>query len=406
MHGNGQRSEGAAGHGSTGFEERVRAALAEAGELLDTPAEVAVGALDEASLSATLEAAADLLAEQLRTADGSRLVELSIAALEIERLRGEDLRRGQDRRLLGLRGVQEALGALHAVSNTEQLYALATEGLCSKCGFDRAILFGIQGSELVPQSVRFNQDPDWAEEILALGRSKQGRPQLDELILETEMLRRRAPAIVSDAQHDPRATEPLVSATRTRSYVAAPIMPEGRVIGFLHADCYHSDRAVDEIDRDILWAFAEGYGYALERTFLRVHLVEQRQQLEELLASASALAGEICQAEVALERTGQGALAATSRAGAQLAAPGNGPGAALTPREREVLDLMVGGETNAEIARRLFIAESTAKAHVKHILRKLGASNRADAVSRFLRQTSPEGSAEPIISDYQSTPFG
>jgi len=50
--------------------------------------------------------------------------------------------------------------------------------------------------------------------------------------------------------------------------------------------------------------------------------------------------------------------------------------------------LLVDGETNAGIARRLFIAESTAKAHVKHILRKIGASNRAEAVSRYLRHTA------------------
>ena len=57
----------------------------------------------------------------------------------------------------------------------------------------------------------------------------------------------------------------------------------------------------------------------------------------------------------------------------------------LSAREREVIQLLVGGATNASIARRLFISESTAKAHVHHILKKLGAANRAEAVAKFLR---------------------
>jgi ATP/maltotriose-dependent transcriptional regulator MalT len=51
----------------------------------------------------------------------------------------------------------------------------------------------------------------------------------------------------------------------------------------------------------------------------------------------------------------------------------------LSPRERQVYDLMVQGRANHEIARTLFISESTTKVHVRHILEKLGVHSRTEA---------------------------
>lgn len=58
----------------------------------------------------------------------------------------------------------------------------------------------------------------------------------------------------------------------------------------------------------------------------------------------------------------------------------------LTAREKEVLQQVAGGNRNRDIGERLSISEETVKVHIKHIMEKLGAKDRTEAVALALRR--------------------
>ena len=58
----------------------------------------------------------------------------------------------------------------------------------------------------------------------------------------------------------------------------------------------------------------------------------------------------------------------------------------LTPREQDVLRHIAGGNRNRDIAHLLFISEETVKVHIRHIMEKLGASDRTQAVAIAVRR--------------------
>jgi DNA-binding NarL/FixJ family response regulator len=58
----------------------------------------------------------------------------------------------------------------------------------------------------------------------------------------------------------------------------------------------------------------------------------------------------------------------------------------LTDRETDVLKHVAGGNRNRDIGQKLFIAEETVKVHMRHIMEKLGASDRTQAVAIAVRR--------------------
>lgn len=281
--------------------------------------------------------------------------------------------------------IHGGLTRLRALETVEDLLQEAPEELCHCCDFDRAVLSRVHGSSWRPEviCIAAGQDPavTRATEEFLTG----AEIPLSPMLLETELARRAAPALVNDPQTSQRTFSPLMEASETRAYVATPVLQGRRVIGFLHADTFGSGRELTTLDRDNLWTFAEGFGLIFERMVLVERLGLQRERVRTVFRKAEADLDRLCDAEVKLARQERESDAVTQSAAGMLAPTQSRINLLLTAREREVLNLMISGARNSTIADELVIAEGTVKSHVKNICRKLRASNRAEAVSKYLQ---------------------
>ncbi|MCA9959490.1 MAG: response regulator transcription factor [Chloroflexota bacterium] len=117
-----------------------------------------------------------------------------------------------------------------------------------------------------------------------------------------------------------------------------------------------------------------------------VHDVLQAGAIGYLLKNVSIdeLATAIRAAHAGQSTLAQEAVQALIQPAAPAAEPP--PDYELTAREMEVLSLLVEGLNNPEIAEKLVVSRATVKAHVSHILNKMGVSNRAEAIALALRQ--------------------
>src|SRR6202023_526390 len=106
--------------------------------------------------------------------------------------------------------------------------------------------------------------------------------------------------------------------------------------------------------------------------------------------AAEAIMDNLARAEIELVRRADERSAASTAATLALAGETTAIDELVTPGEREVIALLVTGQTNSAIAERLVISEGTVKSHVKQILRKLGAVNRSEVIARYLGMIGAE----------------
>jgi DNA-binding CsgD family transcriptional regulator len=289
---------------------------------------------------------------------------IELLALEREVSELEYMRRAD-----ALERAGDAVRILGELGSTDGILArAATEfGLASQ--FDRILISEVGEHGMLPLALW----DDTRDAASAVGDLAQTPIRLAYPLIEADVVRHRSVAVVTETDGRGRALTQLLGA---RSYVVAPLIAQGETIGLVHGDAWASGRDLDALDVEVMAKFSRGLSGVLERAVLRHTLELHRGELESALQWMSGRLTRLSDARP--PESDQ----ARSEAGRRLVE-------SLTPRELEVLRLMARGNTNREIATALVVREGTVKYHVKNILRKLGATSRADAVARFVRSSWP-----------------
>src|SRR6202035_793088 len=124
---------------------------------------------------------------------------------------------------------------LRALKTPQELIDAVPEELLRTLGFTRAMVSRVRGSLWTPEALSILDGIDPHEDRFQRFVAEAEIP-LAHMLMETELVRRRIPVLVSDPYNHPRTFRPIVEAARSTSYAAAPIMPTTRVIGFFHVD--------------------------------------------------------------------------------------------------------------------------------------------------------------------------
>jgi DNA-binding CsgD family transcriptional regulator len=292
---------------------------------------------------------------------------LVVRALSIER----DLARHTDAQRLRRRArAEDGVERLRAIGDPDELLRRAAEEALEACDVERALLSRIEGETWTAVA--------WAGEH---ARDVAGLPSLPLSVMTTEheVAETRRPFLV-DVDRRSGRTHRVLREALAPTRVVVPIVPSGVTIGLLHLDRPGDARSMDLHDRDLAWWFAQGFGRLYERAVVRRRLEAQRALVEDT-ARAALNAVPVLGEAIDLPHDD----AATPRHRHPLEDRPSGD-ALLTPREREVADLLATGLSNHDIAQRLVIEPATTRSHMRNILRKLGARNRAQAVAIHLRR--------------------
>ena len=292
-------------------------------------------------------------------------------ALEREIVEADYVRRSD-----ALERVSDAIRRLGEIGSPQGILDRAAEELGASSEFDRVLLGEVR--ELTRHG-RGGERTLHGRGLWSADRSEEPAVALEELrrlpvaleypSIEDEVARRQGVQIVSARDRRGRAAGRLTALMGWDTYVVAAITIQGSVVGLLFGDATATGRVVDSLDAEVAARYAEGLAGVFERAVLRELLQLHHQELRAAVEWMGARLAQL----------------ATGAADWHAAGASEDPGVtdALTPREVEVLRLLARGQTNLEIARTLVVREGTVKYHVKNILRKLGATSRADAVARY-----------------------
>ena len=269
------------------------------------------------------------------------------------------------RRLVGLPRVLERL---NTPAGPQQLCDVVADALFRELSFDDAVVLAITGPTVRCMSYAGKRSaPPVGGEPVAL----------IDLDAELAVVRRRRPALLP-------AGHGLTLAALPADSILAPVCHQGQVIGLLQASS-SSPGQLGPADVDIVAALAVAASGALERASTERRAHRQSLAVREAAAALEAIADGARRPTGGL--LGSFTTGPRGRVDESLPLTAQRLQQLLSQRELEVIDLLAAGASNAEVAAQLVITTGTVKTHVKSLLRKLHAANRAQAVAIYLRLT-------------------
>jgi DNA-binding CsgD family transcriptional regulator len=272
-----------------------------------------------------------------------------------------------------LRRVQTAILGLPSIGGLADIVVAAPMAACEACDLDRVMVSHIRGGHIAVATSINRFDPERTEVFRRLARSV--RAELVDAAPELEAVTTQLPVLVRDLpNHASPVMQAVVKLLETPEYLVAPVVHSGRVVGLMHADRHGTRVPLTEVDRELFWMFATGFGWALRDAAVAHHY--------DTPAGIAATPSDVVESRLA-SFVHDLAMGPGGWAEGELPPVLDDRLAQLTPREREVLVLLASGASNNAIAAALVLSEATVKTHVRAVLRKLQVGNRTEAVATY-----------------------
>lgn len=253
------------------------------------------------------------------------------------------------------RSIDRAVHALDDAASSAELMRRACERVAELSSADKVVISRLDGDRIVPLA-SFSADPGTTPALPAEFDLPAGSPE--ERALET--------STVAVGTH---VSAELREALGVNGFTVVPV-----VVGGIAAALLHVGTSLDGARRHALGVFAEVLGGCFERVGL-----ESRRDRQDVLLR-----------EGTQRWTGNTEFDAVTAGSPDLGSAGTRQDDAerrlldpLTEREADVVRLILTGASNSTIAAELVITVDTVKSHVKRILRKLGATNRAELIAKY-----------------------
>lgn len=257
--------------------------------------------------------------------------------------------------------VQDIARIAQSAHAVEDVLCESFSHFCVTFGFRRGLVSFVVDNEWMPERLYIAPDVEVSHSHTHLKQFlRQTTIPLADAPLEANCLRQKVPKLVSSPLANKLTYKPLMRVSNSPGYIVAPVVSLHEVVGIVHLDQF--DEEATEADLDRLTLLTEVLGLAAQDVVRRRRLARFAERVEAIARSSI--------------RSRHDAVDVASDNDSDM-----GQNPQLTRRERQVLDLITLGSSNAQIARELAISEATVKSHVGRLLTKLGVSTRAAAVA-------------------------